>query len=69
MRVDPGGKMASTNAKTKNAPVSQRKIAARRRRIAELERDPEFMAAVRAGLESERLGKGVRFEDLKRPSA
>lgn len=57
--------MASTNAKHKNMPVSRRKITARRRRIAELERDPAVMAAVRAGLESERLGQGVRFEDLK----
>ncbi len=57
--------MAPTNAKPKNVPASRRKIAARRRRIAELERDPAVMAAVREGLESERLGQGVRFEDLK----
>lgn len=58
--------MASTNAKPKSPPTSRRVIAARKRRIAQLERDPNFMAAVREGLESERLGKGVRFEDLKR---
>jgi len=60
--------MASPDAKPKSPP-SRRVIAARRRRVAQLERDPSFMAAVREGLESERLGKGVRFEDLKRPSA
>jgi len=57
--------MAPAKAKPKNAPVSRRKVAARRRRVAELERDPAVIAAVRAGLESERLGQGVRFEDLK----
>jgi hypothetical protein len=61
--------MAPTNAKPKSPPTSRRVIAARRRRIAQLERDPEFMAAAREGLESERQGKGVRFEDLKRLSA
>ncbi|TAK67692.1 MAG: hypothetical protein EPO22_02660 [Dehalococcoidia bacterium] len=57
--------MASTNAKAKSAPTSRRKIAARRRRVAELERNPAVTAAVRAALESERRGEGVRFEDLK----
>jgi hypothetical protein len=47
-------------------PPSRRVIAARKRRITELERDPVVMAAVREALESERLGQGVRFEDLKR---
>ena len=60
--------MASTKAKPKTAEVSKRTIAARRKRVAELERDPVFMAAVREGLESERRGEGVRFEDLKRRS-
>jgi hypothetical protein len=54
---------------TKTPPVSKRTIAARRKRVAELERDPVFMAGVRAGLESERHGRGVRFEDLKRTRA
>jgi hypothetical protein len=58
--------MASTHEKPKNAPVSRRKIAARRRRVAELERDPSVVAAVREALESARRGEGVRFEDLKR---
>jgi hypothetical protein len=47
-------------------PPSRRVIGARRRRIAKLERDPVMMAAVREALESERLGQGVRFEELKR---
>lgn len=57
--------MASTHEKPKSAPVSRRKIAARRQRVAELERDPAVIAAVREALESERRGEGVRFEDLK----
>ena len=65
MSGDSGDHMRSTDAKPKNVPVSRRKIAARRRRVAELERDPAVMAAVQAGLESERLGHGVRFKDLK----
>jgi hypothetical protein len=56
--------MASTGAKPKRPP-GRRVIAARKRRIGELERDPAVTAAVRAALESERLGEGVRFEDLK----
>jgi hypothetical protein len=61
--------MASTHEQPKNTAVKRRVIAARQRRVKQLERDPEFMAAVREGLESQRLGKGIRFEDLKRPSA
>ena len=61
--------MASTKATPKTPRVSKRTIVARRKRVAELERDPVFMAGVREGLESARMGKGVRFEDLKRPSA
>lgn len=57
--------MPPTKAKSKSPTASRRVIAARRKRITELERDPAVMAAVRAGLESERLGQGVRFEDLK----
>ncbi len=59
--------MASTPEKPKSPP-SRRVIAARRRRVAQLERDPNFMAAAREGLESARLGLGVRWEDLTRPS-
>jgi hypothetical protein len=48
----------------------RRDAASRRaRRVAELQKDPAIKAAVREGLESERLGKGVRFEDLKRTDA
>lgn len=41
----------------------------RARRVAELQKEPAMKAAVREGLESERSGKGVRFEDLKRTDA
>ncbi len=58
--------MASTKATPKTAKISKRTIAARKKRVAELERDPAMIAAIREALESERRGEGVRFEDLKR---
>ena len=57
--------MPSTNPKPKGQAVSRRVIAGRRRRVAELERDPTVQAAIRDALESERLGQGVRHQDLK----
>jgi hypothetical protein len=44
----------------------RRRAAARRKRIRELERDPNLKTAVREALESERRDEGVRFDDLKR---
>ena len=57
--------MASTNPKSRSKTASRRVVAGRRRRVAELERDPAVQAAVRDGLESVRLGQGVRFDDIK----
>lgn len=60
------GPMASTKVTPKTPKVSKRTIAARKKRVADLERDPAMIAAIREALESERRGEGVRFEDLKR---
>jgi hypothetical protein len=44
-------------------------VAERRRRVAELARDPDVLRSIRESLEDERQGRGVRFEDLKRRDA